>query len=167
MIQVYTGNGKGKTTAALGLALRASGAGLRVYLAQFLKGRPTSEMKAMRRLKNITVMRCGASCFVRGVPGPADCRQARSGFTRAAAAAESGRYDVIILDEINCVLNLGMVSVEEMLALIRSVPASAELVLTGRDAPRAVLDAADLVTEMREQKHYFSRGKPCRRGIEH
>jgi cob(I)alamin adenosyltransferase len=166
-VQVYTGNGKGKTTAALGLALRASGAGLRVYFAQFMKGRPTSELAALRRLKPpVRVVRFGRCCFVRGKPCVQDVAEARRGLVSVGRALRSGRYDVVILDEANVAVHVGVLDVADLLALIDAKPAGVELVLTGRNADRRVVARADLVTEMREVKHYFGQGVWARKGIE-
>jgi cob(I)alamin adenosyltransferase len=166
LVQVYTGEGKGKTTAALGLALRACGSGLKVCLVQFAKGRPSGELAALARFSDlVTVRRYGREGFIRGEPNPEDRELARSGWREARRAAGSG-CDVLILDEIGIALHYGLVDAAELLALVRDKPAGLELVLTGRRMPAEILQAADLVTEMREVKHYHARNVPARRGIE-
>jgi cob(I)alamin adenosyltransferase len=165
-VQVYTGEGKGKTTAALGLALRACGSGLRVFLVQFAKGRPSGELVALARFADlVTVRQFGREGFILGEPEPEDRDLARAGWREARQAASS-RYDLLILDEIGIALHYGLVDTAEVLALVRDKPAGLELVLTGRRMPDEVLQAADLVTEMREVKHYHARGVPARQGIE-
>ncbi len=165
-VQVYTGEGKGKTTAALGLALRACGSGLKVFLVQFAKGRPSGELAALARFADlVTVRQFGREGFILGEAEPEDRELARAGWREARRAASSG-YDLLILDEIGIALHYGLVDTAEVLALVRDKPAGLELVLTGRRMPDEILQAADLVTEMREVKHYHARGVPARRGIE-
>ena len=167
-MQVYTGEGKGKTTAALGLALRACGSGLRVVLVQFAKGRPSGELAALARFADlVTVRQFGREGFILGEPEPEDRELARAGWREARRAAGDGGYDLLILDEIGIALHYGLVDTAEVLALVRDKPAGLELVLTGRRMPGEILQAADLVTEMREVKHYHARGVPARRGIEY
>ena len=166
-VQVYTGNGKGKTTAALGLALRAAGAGLKVFIGQFLKSGETSEIKALKRLSDwITVEHYGRPHFVRGVPAAEDIRAARQGLERIQQVLADGRYHVVILEEANVAVKYGLLRCEDVLHLIQTKPRETELVITGRDAPPEIIDGADLVTEMTEIKHYFHRGVPARIGIE-
>jgi cob(I)alamin adenosyltransferase len=168
-VQVYTGDGKGKTTAALGLALRAAGHGLKVYMVQFMKGDPDyGELKAVSALEGITVRQFGRLDFVdRDRPDPEDVRLAREALAHAGEVAQSGRYDVVILDEINVAMDFGLVEIADVLALIKEKPEEVELVLTGRYAPVEVIQAADLVTEMKEIKHYYRHGGAARDGIEH
>lgn len=166
-IQVYTGDGKGKTTAAFGLALRAAGAGLRVFIAQFIKGRPYSEDRSLARLKDkITVKRFGRGCFIRGEPKAGDIAAAMRGLRECEAAICSGKYDLVVLDEAAIAAHLGLFSSGDLMKLIEEKPSGLEIVITGRNAPRALLRKADLVTEMRERKHYFRRGVKARKGIE-
>jgi cob(I)alamin adenosyltransferase len=165
MIQVYTGEGKGKTTAALGLALRATGARLRVYIAQFIKSRSYSELKALRRMKNIKVEQFGRGCFIK-TPGQTDKDLARRGLEKIKTVIQENSYDIIILDEINVALHLGLVASGEVLELVKLCPADAEIILTGRDAPDEIIACADLVSEIKEVKHYFKKGVKARRGIE-
>ena len=164
---LYTGNGKGKTTAAMGLALRARGAGLSVLFIQFLKKGDYSETASLAEL-GVTVEQCGQGGFFRPQSGDyiehRGC--AKRGYTRALAAAKNGDFDLIVCDEIICALASGLVTWEELQELIASKASSVELVLTGRDAPTALYDSCDLVTEMNGIKHYFDEGVKARPGIE-
>ncbi len=165
-VQVYTGDGKGKTTAALGLALRAAGAGLRVFIAQFVKGMEYSELRALERFDEIEVRRYGRNCFIDREPEPEDIEAARAGLAEARDELLSGRWDVVILDEANIATHFELFTAEELLGLIAERPEGVELVITGRRADPRVIEVADLVTEMREIKHYYEQGVPCRKGIE-
>lgn len=166
-VQVYTGDGKGKTTAALGLIVRARGANLRVYFCQFIKLGRYSEIKALTEcFKRVKVDQFGCGRFVRGKPTPADTALAQKGLARLRKVVLSGRYDVVIADEINTAAHVGLISVADVLKLIADKPCKVELVLTGRNAHRKIIKAADLVTEMREIKHYWHKGVCGRRGIE-
>ena len=166
-IQIYTGDGKGKTTAALGLGLRAAGAGLRVSLIQFLKEGDYSEIKALRQLEPpVRVRQFGSGRFVRGRPTEEDRALADQGLATAREDLTSGRYDVVILDEINMAGALGLVATEAVLDLLRQRLPQVEVILTGRRAATAWCEAADLVTEMRATKHYFQNGVRARVGIE-
>jgi cob(I)alamin adenosyltransferase len=168
LIQVYTGDGKGKTTAALGLALRACGHGLKVFLAQFAKGRSTGEVQALARFSDlVTVRRYGRQDFLVGEPGPEDVRLAREGWREVCETAARAEHDLLILDEIGIALHYRLVSPAEVLELMAAKPPSLELVLTGRKIPPELLEKADLVTEMREGKHYHARGVGARKGIEY
>jgi cob(I)alamin adenosyltransferase len=166
MIQIYTGNGKGKTTAAFGLALRAAGAGLNVYIGQFTKGCSCSEHKALKKIKNIKLEQFGRECFIRKKPGQVDVELAHQGMEKIKKIIAYGNYQVIILDEINIALRFKLVSLKEVLDLIRLTPKNIELVLTGRYAPVQLIQAADLVSQIREVKHYYAKGEKARRGIE-
>jgi len=166
MIQVYTGNGKGKTTAAMGLALRAAGAGFNVYIGQFAKGHLCSEHKALKKLKNIKVEQFGRGCFIRHKPEQVDIGLAHQGLEKAKKIIAGKKYRLIILDEINIALKLGLVSLKEVLDLIKHTPDSIELVLTGRYAPLQLMRSADLVSRIKEVKHYHKRGFKARKGIE-
>ena len=166
-VQVYTGDGKGKTTAALGLAIRAAGADLRVFIGQFVKGVAYCELVALQRFEDrITVRRFGRPSFIHGEPRPEDVAAARDGLARSREVLGSGAYDVVILDEINVAVGLGLLSEEDLLELLELRPPDVELVFTGRGAPPRLIDAADLVTDMVPVKHYYDRGVPARRGIE-
>lgn len=167
-VQVYTGDGKGKTTAALGLALRAAGAGLRVLIAQFAKGKGMrySELEALDRFETIEVRRYGRDCFIHGEPQEQDIEMARAGLAEVREEMHAGRWDVVVLDEANIATHFGLFSVEELLAVIEEKPEGVELIITGRRANPRVIEAADLVTEMREVKHYYAEGVRARTGIE-
>jgi cob(I)alamin adenosyltransferase len=166
-VQVYTGNGKGKTTAAFGLALRAAGAGLRVFIAQFVKGMPYSELRTFERFTDlITIQQYGTGCFISGEPAPEDCEAARRGLVEVTSILTEGNHDVVILDEINIATHYEMLTIPEVLNLIDSRAPGVELVLTGRYADERILERADLVTEMLERKHYYQQGVEARTGIE-
>lgn len=166
-VQVYTGDGKGKTTAALGLALRASGHGLHTYIGQFMKGQHYGELDALRGHPCITIEQYGdVRCIRREEVTPEHVAQARRGLERARAAMLSGRYDIVVLDEVNVSIWFGLLTVEEVLAFIDQKPTRVELVLTGRRAPQELIERADLVTEMLEVKHYYQQGVMAREGIE-
>ena len=166
-VQVYTGDGKGKTTAALGLALRAAGAGLKVYIGQFIKNAEYSEIKSLQRLADsITIEQFGRGCCILTEPCQADIDAARQALTAIGRVLASGDYDLVIADEANVAVALQLISADDLLALIAQRPPQVELVLTGRGAPASVLERADLVTEMRPLKHYYDRGVLARKGIE-
>lgn len=169
-VQVYTGDGKGKTTAALGLALRAAGAGLRVYVAQFVKSSECgeySELKALKRFPDlIAVKQYGQGCFIRKAPCEEDKRMASSALEEVEKIMLSGDYQVIILDEINIATYFSLLPAERLLEMIEKKPVGVELVITGRKADSRVMEIADLVTEMREVKHYYQKGVEAREGIE-
>ena len=166
-VHVYTGDGKGKTTAALGLALRAAGAGLRVYIGQFIKNADYSELNSLQRLADsITVERYGLGCMLIHAATPEDIEAARQGLATFGAAMTSGKFDLVIADEINVACALGLLGEQDLLALVARRPAAVELVLTGRGAPASLLDVADLVTEMRAVKHYYEQGVLARKGID-
>jgi cob(I)alamin adenosyltransferase len=166
-VHVYTGDGKGKTTAALGLALRAAGAGWRVFIGQFLKGMSTSELESLARHRDrITVRRYGPATLLESEPAECDLDAAQRGLADCRAALFSGEYPLVILDEANAAAALRLFSLDALVELIDCRPAHVELVLTGRWAHAEVLHRADLVTEMREVKHYYRRGVLARTGIE-
>jgi cob(I)alamin adenosyltransferase len=169
LVQLYTGDGKGKTTAALGLALRAAGWGYRTFIGQFLKGQDYGELHSLARLSDwITIEQFGRLSFVRaGQLRPEDREAARKGLARIREALLGGEYRIVVMDEICVALHFEVVTLAEVLELIARRPAEVELVLTGRRAPQEIIDRADLVTEMREIKHPYQRGVPARRGIEH
>jgi cob(I)alamin adenosyltransferase len=166
-IHVYTGDGKGKTTAALGLALRAAGAGLKVFIAQFMKRGDYSEIKALERFgEEVTVEQYGLGRFVRGNPDPADIDAARKGLERVREIFTAGCHGLVILDEANVAAACGLFSPVDLLDLINARPEGVEVVLTGRNAAPEILTRADLVTEMKMVKHYFQQGVGARTGIE-
>jgi len=166
-VQVYTGDGKGKTTAALGLALRASGRGMRTYIGQFMKGQNYGELEALRDYPAITIEQYGdVRCIHREEVTPDHVAQAHQGLERAREAMLSGQYDVVVLDEVNVTVWFGLLDVEEVLTLLDQRPEHVEVILTGRRAPQELIERADLVTEMREVKHYYQQGVLARKGIE-
>lgn len=165
MIHVYTGDGKGKTSAAFGLALRAAGAGFKIWIGQFLKGYKGSEHIALERFKDlITIEQFGMPHFVIK-PTEEDIENARRGLIRVGEILTED-YSIIILDEVCNALHYNLFSYEELYEVIENRPDDCELILTGRNAPRALITIADLVTEMNEIKHYFYRGIEPRIGIE-
>jgi cob(I)alamin adenosyltransferase len=174
LVHVYTGDGKGKTTAALGLALRAAGHGLRTYIGQFMKGREYGELAAPRLLGNdeagrplLTIEQYGKPTFLRAEEvAEGDILQAREGLARAEAAMHEGSYDLVVLDEVNVALHFGLLTVQEVVDTIERKPPPVELILTGRRAPEAILERADYVTVMQGLKHPYERGVQARIGIE-
>jgi cob(I)alamin adenosyltransferase len=168
-LHVYTGDGKGKTTAALGLAMRAAGYGLRTYIGQFMKGQNSGELRTSALLAPyLTIEQYGKSSFTdRGdAPRDDDLERAKEGLEKAKEAMLSGMYDVVVLDEIVNAYAFHLITLEEMLDLAATRPAHLELIFTGRNAPPELIEKADLVTEMKEIKHYYRRGVRARRGIE-
>ncbi len=166
LIQVYTGNGKGKTTAALGLALRAAGANLKVYIGQFVKGKNYSELNPLKKIKNIKIEQLGRNCFIRKTPAKEDIELAKKGFEKVKKIISKRTYNLIVLDEVNIALKLKLLSLKDVLKLIKEMPKKTELVLTGRYAHPKILKLADLVSDIKEVKHYFKKGIKARRGIE-
>lgn len=167
MIQVYTGSGKGKTTAAIGLAVRASGAGLKVFIGQFCKGRNYSELNELKKIKKIEVEQFGRACFISKKPTCKDIKSAKSGLEKIRKILTKGAYNLIILDEINFALKTKLIKLEEILEIIKETPKNIEVVLTGRYAPIEIVKNADLVSEIKEVKHYYKKGIKARRGIEY
>ncbi len=166
-IHLYTGTGKGKTTAAIGLAVRAAGAGLHVFIGQFVKGMHYSELDALERFKdNITIKQYGRGCFIRNKPVPEDIQAAREGLAEIEAVLQSGEYDVVVLDEANIALHFRLFSLKELVRCLKSRKAHVEVIITGRHAPQELIDVADLVTDMVEVKHYYQKGIQARKGIE-
>ncbi len=166
MIQVYTGNGKGKTTAAFGLAIRAAGSGLNVYIAQFAKGRLYNEIRALKKIKNIKIEQFGRSCFIKKSPDNIDIRMALSGLKRLEEIITKKKYQVVILDEINIAVKYKLISLSQLVKLIKNTPKNIELILTGRYAHPKIINLADLVSEIKEVKHYYAKGVKARKGIE-
>lgn len=166
-IQVYTGNGKGKTTAAFGLALRAIGSGKKVFIGQFIKRKDYGEVISTKQfLKDITVRQYGKDCFIFNEPTIEDINAAYIGLREVKSIINSSEYDLVILDEVNIALYYNLISLNEILDLIEKKPKHVELLLTGRYAPEKLIEAADLVTEMKEIKHYYSNGIKARKGID-
>jgi cob(I)alamin adenosyltransferase len=168
LIQIYTGDGKGKTTAAIGQAIRACGHGARVMMIQFMKGREYGELKCARKLDHFEILQFGRDEFVsRTNPDQVDIDLARHGFEKAREVIKNGRHDVLILDEINVAIDFGLLQVEDVVELLKGKPAQMEVILTGRKAPRELMDMANLVTEMRELRHPYQQGIEMRKGIDY
>jgi len=169
MVQVYTGDGKGKTTAALGLACRAVGHGYKVLIIQFMKGGiEYGELESARRLApHLTIRPMGRGCRIsRESPDPEDVKLCREAMLYAQKILASGEYDIVVLDEINVAVDLGLIQKEAVLRLLDERPLHVELILTGRHAAPEIMERADLVTEMKEIKHYYRKGVESRTGIE-
>jgi cob(I)alamin adenosyltransferase len=169
LVQVYTGDGKGKTSAAFGAALRAIGRGFKVYIIQFIKGGfDYGELHSVKNLADLKLAAFGRGRFItEPQPPKEDVQLAREGFELAQSVVKGGEYDLVVLDEINVAMHLEMISTDEVLKLLKDKPKHVELILTGRNAPTQIIEVADLVTEMKEIKHPYTRGMPQRKGIEY
>jgi cob(I)alamin adenosyltransferase len=168
-IHVYTGNGKGKTSAALGLALRAAGHGLKTYFGQFLKGQDYGELSAIQKLSSlITIEQFGRKGFIHVTENPdiEDIERARQGLRKCTKMMMSQKYQIIVLDEINVAVHFNLFAEKDILDFLDKKPEDIEVILTGRYAPKSFIKRADLVTEMKEIKHYYKRGIQARKGIE-
>lgn len=166
-IHIYTGNGKGKTTAALGLAIRTVGAGGNVFIGQFLKSGDYSEINSLKKMGDqVTVEHYGLKRFVKGQPTSDDIEAGMKGYRRVTEVIEKGEFDLIILDEANIAVKYHIFSEKDLLDLFEKKPDHVELVVTGRDATPKVMERADMVIEMKEIKHYYHKGVKARRGIE-
>lgn len=166
-IHVYTGNGKGKTTAAFGLSLRAAGAGKKIFFAQFVKGKIYSEIEAVQKyLPQITVKQYGLDCFIYNQPEQKDIDAALIGLHEVELIIEQGLYNIVVLDEANIALYYKLFTVNQLLQILDKKHPETEIIITGRYAPTQIIDKADLVTEMREIKHYYNNGVQARQGIE-
>ena len=169
LVEVFTGNGKGKTSAALGVALRAAGHGLRVHMIYFMKGDyPYGERRALARLPNVDISLFGQETFVDPANArPEEIAEAKRGLAKAREVVLSGEYDLVVLDEINVACSWKLLDVEDVLALLRSRPPNVEIILTGRYADPRLIDAADLVTEMHNVKHPYDKGILSRKGMDY
>lgn len=168
-IQIYTGNGKGKTTAAIGQAVRATGFGLRTYFVMFMKEFPYNEVKSLQMLKEfISIVQVGKDDFVYKKVPPSDAEKLKikNALDTAKTKMLSGEYDLIVLDEILVSIYFGLLDKEEVISFVDEKPDNVELILTGRYCPQEIIDKADLVTEMKEVKHYYEKGVLARKGIE-
>jgi cob(I)alamin adenosyltransferase len=168
LVFVYTGDGKGKTTAAMGQALRALGHGLKVLMIQFMKGKKYGEVLAAEKyLPDITICQSGLDSFVmRNNPAPVDRELAQQGLNMAKSALSSGDYHMVILDEINVAMDFGLISVDDVVEMIKNKVQAVDVVLTGRYAPPEIVELADTVCEVREIKHHYAKGIKERAGIE-
>lgn len=166
-IQVYTGNGKGKTTAALGLTVRAAGAGLRVFIGQFTKKGEYSEISILENLSPaITFRQYGSGHFIGNRVSEEDIRLARQGLEEIRTVVADGEYDIVILDEGNVAVHFGLFSVDDLILVLDEKPGGLEIVITGRWADARIIERADLVTDMRQVKHYYQQSVANREGIE-
>lgn len=167
MIQLYTGHGKGKTTAAIGAAIRASGAGMNIFIAQFVKGMHYGELDVLKTIPNIALEQFGRDCFIEKEPTQADIDAAQKGWTKVKMLLQQEKYDMVILDELCIALYYKLIDLDEVLEVLKSIDGKTEIIITGRNAPDALIEAADLVTKMREIKHYYNNGTQARKGIEY
>jgi len=167
-IQVYTGDGKGKTTAALGLSIRAVGAGYKVFIGQFVKGMKYSETRAISEYfdDKIRIEQFGTGCFIKEEPSEDDIRKARKGLEKINKVIEENKYDIIVLDEAFIAIFFNLFTEDDLIEVIKKKRENQEIIITGRKATEKILEMADLVTEMREIKHYYQRGVEARKGIE-
>jgi len=166
-IHFYTGDGKGKTTAAIGLGIRATGEGLKVIMIQFMKGRRYSEIDALRQIKNFTVVQFGRDEFVsKEKPEQIDIDLAQKGLIYVKETVQKGQYDLVILDEINVAIDFHLISLEDVIKLLEKKPETLELVLTGRYASPEIIKHADIVSEILEIKHPYQKGVLSRKGID-
>lgn len=166
-VQIYTGDGKGKTTAAMGLALRAAGAGLKVFIAQFVKSEKYREIVAFERFSDLITCRLyGSGCWLEGQPEKEDIWLAQQGLDEVRRIITAGKHDVVILDEANIATHLGLLAVQDLIDLIDAKPSGVELIFTGRKAAPKLIERADLVSEFQEVKHYYQKGVTARKGIE-
>jgi len=165
-LHIYTGNGKGKTTAALGLSLRAVGAGKNVFFGQFIKGMHYSELTVLKQIDQITLKQYGRGCFITSAPTTEDILAARAGLSEMKDILKSGDFDLVVMDEANIALHYGLFTFEEIKEALKNRADHVEVVLTGRYAPQELIDMADLVTEMKEISHYYNKGIEARLGIE-
>lgn len=167
LIQVYTGDGKGKTTAALGLALRAAGRGMKVLIIQFMKKWDYGELHSLKLIPHITLETFGAKEFIyKGKAKKIDYEEAEKAFSFGVEGVQSGNYDLVIFDELNMALYYELLDLKEVIKKIKEKPENVEVVITGRKAPQEIIEIADLVTEMREVKHPYQKGVEARKGIE-
>ncbi|MDY0102400.1 MAG: cob(I)yrinic acid a,c-diamide adenosyltransferase [Lentimicrobium sp.] len=165
-IHLYTGNGKGKTTTAFGLALRAAGAGMKIFIAQFVKGMHYAEIDAIQRFPEIELKQYGLDCFIVNEPTENDIIAARKGLEEVSHIISENKANLLILDEICIALHYHLFEIVEVVELLKNKPTEMEIVMTGRYAPPALYKIADLVTEMNEIKHYYNQGVQARKGIE-
>lgn len=166
-VHVYTGNGKGKTTAAFGLAVRALCSGKTVYIGQFIKGMKYHEVQIEEKFEGIKIEQYGENCFIDKAPEAEDFERAKIGLEKISEILKSGEYDLVILDEVSIAMHFKMIDEEALIEVINKRAEHVEVVVTGRYAPEKLMDLADLVTEMKEIKHYYEQGVLSRPGIDH
>ena len=166
-VHIYTGNGKGKTTAALGLSIRALGAEQKVFFAQFVKGKHYSEISALRNHPNIAIKQYGLRCFIKKKPTLEDQLAAQKGLREVVLILKRGMHDLVVMDEVFIALYYNLFDVKDVINIIKHKPVNLELLLTGRKAPNELIEMADIVTEMIEVKHYYNKGVEARKGIEY
>ncbi len=168
LIQVYFGNGKGKTTAALGQALRAAGRNKKTLIVQFMKKWDYGELHSVEKIPQITIKTFGTKDFVyKGKAKEIDYREAKKAFLEGVQGAQSGQYDLIIFDELNVAIDFELVELQQVIDFLEEKPEGVEVIITGRNAPQEIINRADLVTEMREIKHPYQVGIQARKGIEY
>jgi cob(I)alamin adenosyltransferase len=169
MIHIYTGNGKGKTTSAIGQAIRALGHNYKVIMIQFMKGDPNyGEIKTLKKIRNFKVIQSGLPTFVeKGNPSKADLKLATQGFALAKKALKEKKYQMVILDEINVAVDYGLLKLADVIKLVENCPKNIELILTGRYAAKELIEIADLVSEIKEIKHPYQKGFVSRKGIDY
>jgi len=168
LIQVYTGDGKGKTTAALGLALRAAGRNMKVLIVQFMKKWDYGELHSVKLIQNITLETFGTKEFIhKGKAKKIDYEEAEKAFSFGIEGMQSGNYDIVIFDELNMALYYELLDLKEVIQKIKGKPDNIEVVITGRRATEEIIEIANLVTEMKEVKHPYQKGVEARRGIEY
>jgi cob(I)alamin adenosyltransferase len=165
-IQLFTGHGKGKTTAAIGAAMRAAGDGKTVFIAQFVKGIPYSELNSLKLIPQIEIKQYGLDCFIIKKPTQKDMEAAQKGLEEVTGLIRNKSYDMVILDEICIALHYKLIPTKSIIQILNEKPAEMEIILTGRYAPKELIKSADLVTEMKEVKHYYNKGIQARKGIE-
>ncbi|MBC8588644.1 cob(I)yrinic acid a,c-diamide adenosyltransferase [Paratissierella segnis] len=165
-VQIYTGNGKGKTTAALGLSLRAVSIGKKVFFGQFVKGMKYSEVNCTDFVPNIEFEQFGKECFIYNDPTEDDIKRAEQGLAKMSSVLKDGKYDVVVMDELNIALYFKLFTVEEVIKAISNRAPHVEVIITGRYAPKELVEIADLITEMKEIKHYYTKGVENRKGID-
>lgn len=166
MVHVYTGDGKGKTTSAIGLSMRAVGAGMKVFIGQFVKGMEYSELKSLSKVDNLEIKQYGLECFIFNDPDKEDIEAARKGLMEMKDILSSGDYQLVIMDEANIAVFYDLFTAEELIDVLKERAEDVEVVITGRKADPKIIEYADLVTEMKEIKHYYKKGIKAREGIE-
>ncbi|WP_353093961.1 cob(I)yrinic acid a,c-diamide adenosyltransferase [Tissierella praeacuta] len=165
-VHVYTGNGKGKTTAALGLSLRAVLAGKKVFFGQFIKGMEYSELESEKYLPNFKIQQFGRDCFIYNDPTDEDIRIAKEGLEVCKKILNSDKYDIVVLDELNIATYYKLLNPDDIIDILKNRNQKIEVIITGRYADKRIVEFADLVTEMQEIKHYYYKGVEARKGIE-